>query len=89
MCQEDPVLLGSNLEMVDRGLLDSVPNVQETLNLKHGLHYILNVPQEPSVLLGSMSNLEKVDRGLLDSVPYVLHTWRWWIGHTLPLECVS
>ena len=32
---EHPVLQGSNLEMVDRYLLDSVPNVLETWNLKH------------------------------------------------------
>ena len=33
--QDPPVLQGSNLEMVDRGLLDSVPDVLETWNLKH------------------------------------------------------
>ena len=35
MCQGHFVLQESNLEMVDRGLLDSVPDVLETCNLKH------------------------------------------------------
>ena len=32
---EHPVFQGSNLDMVDRGVLDSVPDVLETWNLKH------------------------------------------------------
>ena len=34
--QEPPVLQGSNLEMVDRGLPDKLPDILDTWKLKHG-----------------------------------------------------
>ena len=37
MCLEHPVLHGSNLEIVDRGILDRVPAVLETRNSKHDI----------------------------------------------------
>ena len=75
---EHPVFQGSNLDMVDRGVLGSwqcswCPRGLkfETWHLQ-GLLYLQNVSQEHPVL--QEYNLEMVDRGVLDSVPDVLET---------------
>ena len=39
VCQEPPIIQGSNLEMVDRGVFDVFPDVLETYNLKHGTRW--------------------------------------------------
>ena len=69
MCQEPPVLQGSNLELVDRGLLDGIPGRLNSCKLKHDTSRLRNlqkVRQELPVLQGS--NPAMVDRGILDGL---------------------
>ena len=62
--QEPPVLQGSNLEMVDRGLLDGLPDILETWNLK------CSTSRPPGTFR----------KCVRDHLPSKDPTWRWWIG---------
>ena len=64
VCQGHPVLQGSNLEMVDRGVFDRVPDVLETWFSKHDTSR-------------AYPNYRMCVKGILFSKD---PTWRWLIG---------
>ena len=73
VCQEHTVLQGSNLEMVDRGVLDRVPDVLETWNSKY------------DTFMAYFTYRMCVKNILSSKDP----TWRWWIGVFLTLFLTS
>ena len=64
VCQEPPIIQGSNLEMVDRCVFGWVPDILDTSKLKHGTFRL------------SGTSRKCVRNHLSFKDP----TWRWWIG---------
>ena len=94
VCQEHPVLQEYNLEMVDRGVLDSVPDVLETWNLKHDTLWAYSTSRLcVKNILSSKNPTRRWWTGVFLTV--FLMSWRpeiWNMtptGLSLPTECVS
>ena len=63
--------------MVDRGVVDGVPDITESWDLKHETPRTSTIHtlciRNQHVLQGS--NKEMVDRGVFDGVPYITESW--------------